>query len=100
MNRSGALILTGRSIKVLATMRTVVFLAFCATGFGQVSGSIAGNVLDLPGDKVAGAPVVATNTATKIAYRGASSKQGDYSIESLPAGTYDVSVNLLGFNPF
>ena len=68
--------------------------------FGQQGGSIAGNVHDPIGGIAAGAPVQATNTATGAVQRATSSMQGAYVFADLPAGTYDVAVNIPGLAPF
>ncbi len=81
----------------------VLFLAavlIAGAAFGQNGGAIAGTVLDLPGEKVASAPIQATNTRTKEVYKATSSDQGSYTLAPLPAGAYDLSVAVVGYNPF
>jgi hypothetical protein len=89
--------------RTYATVVAIVLLS-AATALGQTagatSGTITGTVVDLSGDIVANAPVQATNVATKTRYEGASSDKGVYTIAQLPAGTYELSVVALGFNPF
>jgi len=80
------------------TVLALIFLA--AAAFAQASGTITGTVVDLAGDVVANAPIQATNTATKTRYEATSSENGGYTIAQLPAGTYDLSVTLLGFNQY
>ena len=70
------------------------------SALAQNPGALSGKVLDLPGDPVPNVPVQITNTATKAQFKGISSAKGEYTISSLPAGTYDVSVTQIGFNPF
>jgi Carboxypeptidase regulatory-like domain len=77
----------------------IVFFA-AATAFAQTTGAITGTVVDLAGDAVANAPIHATNVATKRLYTATSSDKGAYTIAQLPAGDYDVSVDLLGFNSY
>jgi Carboxypeptidase regulatory-like domain len=66
----------------------------------QTSGSITGTVSNLDGDAVPNAPIEITNASTKATFKTASSKTGAYTIAQLPAGTYNVSITLLGYNPF
>jgi hypothetical protein len=65
----------------------------------QNTGTLTGTVFDLNGDKVQKAPIEATSTTTKAVYKTTSLENGDYRL-ALPAGKYDLSVALLGFNPF
>ena len=77
----------------------IVFL-LAAAAFAQTGGAITGSVVDVAGDVVANAPIQATNTATKTLYTATSSEKGIYTIAQLPAGTYDVSVAVPGFNAY
>ena len=83
-------------------MRFVCFLALVgAAAYGQSDrGSIAGTVMDPFGHPFAGASVQAKNTQTAAMAKAVSSAAGKYSIADLPAGTYDVSVNVAGVRPF
>jgi hypothetical protein len=77
------------------------FLAVAfAQAIGPVSGTINGTVVDLGGDAVANAPVQATNMATQTVYKAVSSEKGAYTIAQLPAGSYELSVVVLGFNNY
>ncbi len=40
------------------------------------------------------------NTVTKAVFRTASSDRGTYTVSGMPAGSYDLSVEAPGFNPF
>jgi Carboxypeptidase regulatory-like domain len=66
----------------------------------QTAGMITGTVLDLGGDKVAKAPIQVTNVVTKAVYRATSSDSGGYTLAELPAGTYELSVAILGYNTY
>jgi hypothetical protein len=77
-----------------------VAAAAVAQATGSATGTMTGTVLDLGGDPVANATVEATNVSTKSLYKATSAEKGAYTIAQLPAGTYDVSVTMLGFNPF
>ncbi len=87
----------------MTTRPSIRFLApFVLTGaaLAQNAGTITGTVFDLQGDKVANAPIQATNVATKAVFQAASSNNGSYTISQLPPGAYDLSVFLPGFNPY
>jgi Carboxypeptidase regulatory-like domain len=78
-----------------------IALFLCASAaFAQSGGTITGTVSNLPGDAVANAPVQATNVSTNAVYKSASSEKGLYTLARLPSGTYEISVALLGFNPY
>ncbi len=79
-----------------------IFLLGCcvATAFAQGPGSISGTISNLPGEMVAKAPVQATNARTGVVYKAVSADNGGYTLPQLPAGAYDISVAVTGFNPF
>jgi len=68
-----------------------------AADLGIVSGSVSKAADKAP---VAGATVLATNTTNGIQLSATTQDDGSYVLPSLPAGTYDVSVQLGGFKPF
>src|SRR6266851_1847338 len=59
--------------------------------------SLTGIVSDQSGATVPGATVTATNQATNVAYTGVSNEAGNYTLTSLPLGTYVVKAELSGF---
>src|SRR5207249_4729585 len=67
--------------------------AFPQTGAGSLTGIVA----DQSGAKVPGATVTATNQATNVAYTAVSNEAGNYSITSVPVGTYVLKAELAGF---
>ncbi|MCX6620925.1 MAG: carboxypeptidase-like regulatory domain-containing protein, partial [Acidobacteria bacterium] len=76
----------------------VLFLALVSSSFAQTTlGTITGRVLDSSGAVLAGASVVATNTATGVAYRTASTAAGNYVVQQLAVGNYDLTVESTGF---
>lgn len=78
----------------------IVFLLLSAviSSFAQTTlGTITGRVLDSSGAVLAGANVAATNTATGVAYRTTSSAAGNYVLQQLAVGSYDVAVESTGF---
>jgi hypothetical protein len=81
-------------------MRLVTLFLSALAAFGQNTAGISGTVVDLAGEPVANAPLQATNASTKAVFKATSSGTGSYSLAALPAGTYDIVVNMPGFNPF
>jgi len=77
----------------------LVAAAFAQTA-GAATGTITGTVVDLSDDVVANAPVQVTNVATKMKYEAATSEKGVYTIGQVPAGIYELSITMLGFNAF
>ena len=67
--------------------------AFAQTGAASLTGIVA----DQSGGKVPGTTVTATNQATNVAYTAVSNEAGNYSITSVPVGTYVLKAELAGF---
>jgi outer membrane receptor protein involved in Fe transport len=92
------------NIKQTLTALTVIAVLFIAASlaFGQgiVTGSISGTVLDPQHAVVAGAPVRATQVETNRVFTTVSSTAGVVQLPSLPAGTYNVVVEVKGFSSF
>ena len=68
-----------------------------AADLGIVSGTVTKAADKAP---VAGATVLATNAANGIQLSATTQDDGAFVLPSLPAGTYEVSVQLGGFKPF
>jgi hypothetical protein len=81
-------------------MRFLTVFLFIPAAFGQSTGAITGTVSDVDGMAVANAPVQVTNKSTNQILKAASSQMGGYTLAQLPPGTYDLSVTVLGFNPY
>ena len=60
-------------------------------------GRIEGKITDPKGAAIPGATVTVTNQTTKQTFSGVTDPQGQYKVEGLPAGVYDVSVAATGF---
>ena len=60
-------------------------------------GSITGTVVDPAKAVIQGATVTATNKATGSEHKTVTTETGNYSISSLPAGIYEVSIEAPGF---
>src|SRR5258706_4301633 len=67
--------------------------AFAQTG----AASITGLLVDQSGAAAPGVSVTATNQATNVPYTAVSNSAGNYSIQSVPVGTYVVKAELSGF---
>jgi Carboxypeptidase regulatory-like domain len=67
--------------------------AFAQTG----AASITGLLTDQSGAAVPAATVTATNQATNVPYTAVSNDAGNYTITSVPVGTYVVKAELSGF---
>jgi hypothetical protein len=80
-------------------MKALVFL-LCASACAQTSGTITGTVSNLDGDAVPNASIQAVNTRTNATFKVASSQTGGYTLAQLPPGTYNLSINLLGYNAY
>ena len=77
-----------------------LFLTFTYAAFGQTGGTITGVISDPAGAVVANAPVEAKNTATGVVLSAATSATGNYVLAALPAGTYEINVNVPGFKKY
>src|SRR5262249_12512140 len=60
-------------------------------------GTITGTVADPTNAVIPGANVTATNTQTTAKYETVSTETGNYTLTQLPAGTYELTVELPGF---
>jgi len=81
------------------SMAVLALLVSAGTTFGQeVTGTIAGNVLDKSGAGVPNASVTVTNTDQNIVIRTLeTSDRGEYVATFLPVGHYAVTVEAKGF---
>jgi hypothetical protein len=76
----------------------VVGLLFPVAAKAQTgAATLTGIVSDTSGAAVPGATVTATNQATNVAYTAVSNEAGNYTITSLPVGTYIVKAELTSF---
>ena len=63
-------------------------------------GTITGAISDPAGAVIANAAIEARNVATGAVYQSATSATGNYTIAQLPAGAYELSVNVPGFKKY
>jgi hypothetical protein len=66
----------------------------------QITGAIAGTVVDPQGAVVPNASIQATNTGTGFSRTATSDNSGAYLIQYLPVGSYTVEVTAPGFKKF
>jgi hypothetical protein len=83
-----------------------LFVSLCillaiGVAFGQSDrGTVTGTVSDATGAVIPGANVVATNTETSTKYETISTETGNFTLAQLPAGVYQLSVELPGFKRY
>lgn len=77
----------------------VVLLFMRTLSFAQVSNNtqLVGTVSDPSGAVVAGAKVTATNTETKVKYEGSTNGEGNYTIQFVAPGSYEITVEQQGY---
>jgi hypothetical protein len=87
----------------IAIMTVFASLSFAQNKLAQTNtATVGGRVSDPEGKPVAKAPVQAKNAATGAVYRVLSSPSGDYLLTQVPAGKYELSVNVpcCAYQPF
>ena len=76
----------------------IPLLLLCtALCWGAVTGRIVGTVKDPTGAVIPSATITVTNTAQGIQTKTMSDEKGNYSLPSLPVGTYDILIEAKGF---
>src|SRR5436190_1288993 len=85
-----------RLIKFAPMAFGVIFL-LALPAFGQSTATLQGSVTDPKGSVVPNATVTARNEATSVERTAQSDSDGNFSIASLPAGTYTIAVQAQGF---
>ena len=78
--------------------RLFATIALSASLYGQSDrGTITGTVSDPAGALVPAATVIAINPETGLQFRTATTTTGNYTIPSVPVGTYDLTIEHAGF---
>ncbi|MFN0167633.1 MAG: TonB-dependent receptor domain-containing protein [Bryobacteraceae bacterium] len=83
--------------------RLTLFLSFILLSSSRaqtVLGTITGRVLDPQGAAVSNASVEATNAGTGLIYRTTTNQAGNYVLQQLALGTYEIAVQASGFRRF
>src|SRR5580704_6002548 len=65
-----------------------------------LQGTIDGNVTDPSQAAVAGAKVTVTNQGTTLSRETVTNSSGEYTLPTLPPGTYNLAVKVAGFAPY
>jgi hypothetical protein len=84
------------SFRVLAAILTLGTCVWAQTTLG----TITGRILDPSGASVTGARITATHTGTGVVYRTASNDAGNYVLQQLPVGGYELSAEAPGFRRY
>ena len=63
-------------------------------------GTITGRVLDSSCAAIAGAVIAATNNGTAVVYRTKTNEAGNYVLQQLAVGSYELAVEAKGFRKF
>lgn len=85
----------GRAGVILAL--SVFLLSSSALAQGTATSALSGTVADKNGAVIKGATVTATNKSTGQTRTATTNDNGEYKIDFLPAGTYDIKVSAGGF---
>ena len=83
--------------KVFAAILFCLVLSSAAFAQSSFRGGIAGVVQDPQGAIIGGAKIEVTEIATGLVYKTVSSNAGEYQIQDLPLGDYNVTVSFTGF---
>jgi hypothetical protein len=75
--------------------------ALASVAFGQAgNGTITGTISDPGGAVIANGSIDIRNTETGVSYTAASTATGNYTVQQLPVGTYEVSIEVPGFKKY
>ncbi|HME08749.1 MAG TPA: TonB-dependent receptor [Bryobacteraceae bacterium] len=89
---------TLRKLQIFAVALVAVVLLFSTSSFGQATDSIiVGAVTDSTGSGIPGANVTALNNQTGVKYTTVTGTTGEYRINNVPIGLYNVSASAAGF---
>ena len=78
----------------------VAVLVFVAGLAMAQSATVTGTVTDPSGAVIANAPVEVKNTATGQVYASLSTDTGNYTVQQLPVGGYEIAVKVQGFKTY
>ena len=83
----------------LAGFLVLIFLSCILVNGQSPEGALLGTIVDPSGARVAGATVTATATGFNLTRTVQTGSQGEFRIEPLPPGNYQVKVEAPGFAP-
>ena len=75
-------------------MRLIFAWLLSIAAFAQEGGSITGRISDTFGEPVSGASIQAKNAATGALYKATSKGTGEYTLDGLASGSYELSVRV------
>src|SRR5262249_47782472 len=85
-------------MQLLNPCRFCIFVLTSVSALAQTTlGTITGRVLDNTGATIGGATVAATNTGTRAVYRTTTNDTGNYVLQQLAIGSYELDVEAKGF---
>jgi hypothetical protein len=73
-------------------VRLLLYCVLNVAAFAQGSGTITGKISDAFGHSVSGATIQAKNAANGALYKGTSKATGEYILDGLASGKYEISV--------
>jgi predicted SnoaL-like aldol condensation-catalyzing enzyme len=85
------------AVKLILLSLLVVFPLTPAVSAQVATGDIIGTVKDQSGAAIPGAKIAIANTQAKLRREVVTGANGDYSLAQLPAGTYSVAIDAIGF---
>jgi hypothetical protein len=85
---------------MVLAMRSVALFLLASAVYGQNAGSISGRISDYDNNAQSKAEIQARNTATGATFTAKSNATGDFTLERLPAGTYQLTASAPGFLPY
>ncbi len=85
-------------IRHVARLFSVILLLTGSLAAQSDRGTLTGTIMDPGGAVIPGAAITLTNPETGVVNRTESTATGAYAIPSVPAGTYELSVESEGFN--
>ncbi len=89
------------SIRIKRFGLALGMFVLAATAFGQSDrGTITGAVTDQSGAVIPSVPVIATNIATGVTFNTQTTETGNFTIPSVPVGSYSLRVEKAGFRAF
>src|SRR5690349_20344581 len=73
-------------------------ICFCGNAYSQLSsGAILGTAADASGAVIPGVAITVTNTGTRLVRDAVTNESGNYRVDLLPIGDYQIEANLPGF---
>jgi hypothetical protein len=88
------------NVRTITSIALAGLLYLVSVPAQTVLGTITGRVLDASGAAVPSAAVNAVHTGTNRAFRTSTNETGNYVLQQLPVGNYDLSVEATGFRGY